>query len=247
MAADVAADLKTWSPTAVNNSPADTTTVGANLGTNLREIQKVIRQDMANTSVDVASGATADIGAAASDYVRITGTTTITGLGTVSGGIWKCVRFAGALTLTHNATSLILPGGVNILTAAGDIGFFKSEGSGNWRCMGWLPASRSTYEAQAQTLTDAATVNWDASVGQVATLTLGGNRTMAAPTNLKAGYYSLKVIQDATGSRTITWNSVFKWPAGTAPTLTTTAAGVDVFSFFCDGTNLYGSYGLNFS
>jgi hypothetical protein len=94
----------------------------------------------------------------------------------------------------------------------------------------------------SQTLTDGATINWDTSLGQVATITLGGARTMAAPTNLKVGTYILHVVQDGVGGRTITWNSVFKWPAGVAPTLTTTANRRDLFSFVCDGTNLYGSY-----
>ena len=94
----------------------------------------------------------------------------------------------------------------------------------------------------SQTLTDAATISWDTSLGQVAYVTLGGNRTMAAPTNLKVGTYILHVLQDGSGSRTITWNSIFKWPAGVAPVLTTTAGRRDLFSFVCDGTNLYGSY-----
>jgi hypothetical protein len=93
-----------------------------------------------------------------------------------------------------------------------------------------------------QTLTDGATINWNTALGQIATVTLGGNRTMAAPTNLKVGTYILNVIQDGTGSRTITWNSVFKWTAGVAPPLTTAANSRDVFSFFSDGTNLYGSF-----
>ncbi len=96
--------------------------------------------------------------------------------------------------------------------------------------------------ALSQTLTDGVTINWDVSLGRVATVTLAGNRIMAAPTNLKIGTYILHVIQDATGSRTLTWNSVFKWTAGVAPVLTTTANARDVFSFVSDGTNLYGSY-----
>lgn len=96
-----------------------------------------------------------------------------------------------------------------------------------------------------QTLTDGATVNWDLSAGAVATLTLGGNRTMAAPTNLVVGTYILHIIQDGTGSRTITWNGVFKWQSGVAPTLTTTASRRDICSFICDGTNMYGSYMLD--
>jgi len=85
-------------------------------------------------AVSVASATTADIGAALSNLVNITGTTTITGLGTVASGAMRLVRFAGILTLTHNATSLILPGARNIITAANDVAIFVSEGSGNWRC-----------------------------------------------------------------------------------------------------------------
>lgn len=91
--------------------------------------------------VDVASATTTDIGAAASNYVRITGTTTITGLGTIASGARRKVVFGGILTLTHNATSLILPTGANITTAAGDCAEFESEGSGNWRCTNYMRAN----------------------------------------------------------------------------------------------------------
>jgi hypothetical protein len=88
-------------------------------------------------------------------------------------------------------------------------------------------------------LTDAATVAWD-TTNQVATFTfVSSNRTMGAPTNLKDGaFYALAVIQNA-GSNTLTWNSVFKWAAGTAPTLSTAAGAKDYFTFRSDGTNLY--------
>jgi len=93
------------------------------------------------------------------------------------------------------------------------------------------------------TLTDGATINWDCD-NQVAKVTLGGNRTMAAPTNMKNGAtYILRVYQDGTGSRTITWNAVFRWPGGTAPTLTTTAGKMDIITFTSDGTNMYGVIG----
>jgi len=90
------------------------------------------------------------------------------------------------------------------------------------------------------TLTDGATISWNTAEGQVAEVTLGGNRTMAAPTNVKDGaFYSLKVIQDGTGSRTISWNAVFKFTGATAPTLSTAANSVDFVVFSSDGTNLY--------
>lgn len=91
--------------------------------------------------VDVASAATCNIGAAASNYVRITGTTGITAFDTVASGIKRSVVFADALTITHNGTSLILIGGANITTVAGDTAEFVSEGSGNWRCLDYRRAS----------------------------------------------------------------------------------------------------------
>ncbi len=133
--ADVQGSLYSWSATAASNKPADTDAVGTGLGANIRELQKVIRQDLANAATDLASASTCDIGGVASNYVNITGTTPITSFGTVSAGIWKFVKFAGALTLTHNSTSLILPGGTSILTVAGDTAIAVSEGSGNWRVL----------------------------------------------------------------------------------------------------------------
>lgn len=81
---------------------------------------------------DVASAATVDLAAQASRNLRITGTTTITSFGAAASGVTRELRFAAALTLTHNATSLILPGGANIATAAGDTATAISLGSGNW-------------------------------------------------------------------------------------------------------------------
>ena len=87
------------------------------------------------------------------------------------------------------------------------------------------------------TLTDQATVTWDASTQDVCKLTLGGNRTMAAPTNNTTGQFiSILVIQDGTGSRTLTWNAVFEFASDTAPTLTTTANLGDVFVFRYNGS-----------
>lgn len=83
-------------------------------------------------AADVASATTTDLGAVRGNFVDITGTTTITGLGTIAAGAFRWVRFTGSLTLTHNATSLILPGGGNIQTAANDRALFVSLGSGNW-------------------------------------------------------------------------------------------------------------------
>lgn len=97
----------------------------------------------------IASAATTSIGALPGQNVTVTGTTTITSFGTVREGIIKFVTFSGILTLTHNATSLILKGGANITTAAGDTATFVSEGSGNWRCLSYDKASGEAVVASA--------------------------------------------------------------------------------------------------
>ena len=95
------------------------------------------------------------------------------------------------------------------------------------------------YNAEA-TLTDGATITWDVSTSPVAKVTLGGARTISAPTNGATGQFiSLAVIQDATGSRTLTWNSVYEFTADTAPTLTTTPSKADLFVFRYNGTVWY--------
>jgi len=87
-----------------------------------------------------------------------------------------------------------------------------------------------------QTLTDGATVNWDTDLGASAQVTFAGNRTMAAPTNIKqGGRYYLRVIQDVTGGRHPTWNSVFK----NVPPIDETPSAITYLEFGCDGTNLY--------
>jgi hypothetical protein len=137
--ANIDSSLKNWSTTASSNQPdaADAATIQADL----QQLQATVRQDLASKGADISSAGTTDLGAVAGLMHDITGTTTITGLGTVSSGIWKIIKFEGTLTLTHNATSLILPGGANITTADGDIGVFISEGSGNWRCVSYSPAT----------------------------------------------------------------------------------------------------------
>lgn len=102
------------------------------------------------------------------------------------------------------------------------------------------PATQTQY-ATLQTLTDAASISWNTSTAQVAQVTLAGNRALANPASLLAGAtYVLLVKQDATGSRTLSFGSQYKFPDGTAPTLSTATNAVDLLSFFCDGSAMYG-------
>jgi hypothetical protein len=175
--ADVASNLKDWSTTASSNSPSDATTIGAGLADNFQQAQATVRQDLASKGADIASATTTDLGAVPGHQHDITGTTTITGFGAVSAGIWKIIKFEGALTLTHNATSLILPGGANITTADGDVAIMVSEGSGNWRCASYTRTALGyvvgSYTGTATGLTtgETGTVNYTVH-GSVVTLDL---------------------------------------------------------------------------
>jgi hypothetical protein len=96
-----------------------------------------------------------------------------------------------------------------------------------------VAADKLLAAAAPQTLTDGATVAWDMSLGFNAKVTLGGNRTLTVSNPVVGIDYSLAVIQDGTGSRTMTWPASFDWGTTGAPTLTTTASKVDQLIFRC--------------
>jgi hypothetical protein len=174
-----------------------------------------------------------------------------TGFGT-SGQVLQSNGSAAAPTWVTPAagtvTSVAGTGTVNGLTLTGTVTSTGSLTLGGTLSLVSPPPIGTTTPAEVKVttgwspnfaLTDAATVAWD-TTNQVATFTfVSTNRTMGAPTNLKNGaFYALAVIQNG-GSNTLTWNSVFKWAAGTAPTLSTAAGAKDYFTFRSDGTNLY--------
>ena len=169
--ADVSSDLKNWSTTAASNNPTDSTVISSGLADNFQQLQATVRQDLASKGADIASASTTDLGAVPGLFHDITGTTSITSFGTVAAGIWKVIKFENTLTLTHNATSLILPTGANITTANGDVAIVSSEGSGNWRCHSYMRAS-------GQPIATAVSV---ASLATSGNVTVGG--TLAASGN----------------------------------------------------------------
>ena len=217
---------------------------------------------LANSAITI-NGTSTSLGGS----ISVGTVTSVTGTAPVvsSGGATPAISMAAASTSTDGyltstdwntfngkgsgtVTSVGGTGTVNGLTLTGTV-----TSSGNLTLGGTLslvspPPIGTTTPAEVKVttgwspnyaLTDAATIAWD-STNQVATFTfVSNNRTMGAPTNLKNGaFYALAVIQNA-GSNTLTWNSVFKWAAGTAPTLSTAAGAKDYFTFRSDGTNLY--------
>lgn len=137
--ADVASSLRNWSTTLGSNAPTSATTIGSGLAPNFQQIQATLRNELATRSASVTAAATTDIGTKDEGTVLVTnaaGTIAITSFGTVSAGIKKLVTFTvsgGSLSITYNATSMILPGSANITVATGDSLLAESLGSGNWK------------------------------------------------------------------------------------------------------------------
>jgi hypothetical protein len=92
-----------------------------------------------------------------------------------------------------------------------------------------------------QELTDGANISWDMDSGGFAYVTLGGNRTLDNPTNVEAGgTYKILINQDATGGRTLSFGSNFKFPGNVEPTLSSGAGDVDMLEFIAyDSSTLY--------
>lgn len=168
--------LKDYSATAGNNTTLGGITLDGGTMT-VSQLDNAIRALMADIAAqgvhvvdyegaDMASAATTNLANATGRSLDITGTTTITAFGTVDAGRVFILRFTGVLTLTHNATSLILPGAANITTAAGDVAFMKSEGSGNWRCILYQRASgRAVVTGLPSSSTDNAAARYDGTSG----------------------------------------------------------------------------------
>ena len=95
--------------------------------------------------------------------------------------------------------------------------------------------------------TDGATITFDMDVSNLHTVTLGGNRVLAV-SNVDVGQkFTIRLVQDGTGTRTVTWFSTIKWPGGLTPTLTTTGGKTDVFGFICTAANTYDGFVIGYN
>ena len=147
-----------------------------------------------------------------------------------TGGADATVTSNGAYNLVLDTNSGTNSGNITITDGAnGDIEF-TNNGTGK------VKFNDAAYFPEA-TLTDASTISWDVQSSPVAKVTLGANRSLGAGTNGVAGQFvSLLVIQDGTGSRTLSFNAAYEFKDDTAPTLTTTASKGDLFVFRYNGS-----------
>jgi hypothetical protein len=174
--------------------------------------------------------------------------------GTISAALTGNASTATALATARNIQGVAFDGTANITvvtagsgisvtgTAVANTGVLSVNGNaGAITNVAATNAAQSFSAAQRGTvmaLTDGATITPDFAAGNNFSVTLGGNRTLANPSNLTAGQSGTIVItQDGTGSRTLAYGSNWKSPGGTAPTLTTTASAVDVIAYYVESAS----------
>jgi hypothetical protein len=205
--------------------------------------------------VDVASAATTDIGLQNSNFLRITGTTTITSFGTNYRGP-RFIRFAGAVTLTNSA-SLILPGGINYTTVAGDVLIAVPKATAGV-ADGWvivhsktlvdpeLVGAIYTNGSVRSNIVAMAALDIDCSTGNYFTKTIAANSTFtfSNPPASRAYAFTLELTHT---SGTVTWPSSVQWPSSSAPALI--AAKTSLFVFVTDdgGTRWRGISNTNYT
>ena len=210
-----------------------------------------------NATITLPSSSTVAIGAAASNNIIISGSTTITAFDTVTEGRWKLVHYTGAVPITYNGTSMQLIGGVSRTMASGDCSWWKSLGSGNWKEVNYIPfagyvtplfltntlasyaklssnnvyTGTNTFAAVRETYIAIPSSNLDLSLGNYYSKTITGNTTLTL-TNIPASGIGQTFVLQLTngGAYTTTLWSGIKWQGGTPPTLT--ASGRDDITFF---------------
>lgn len=123
------------------------------------------------------------------------------------------------------------------IATLGTAAFLDEATSAQWRnnTADKVLSTDQTWGAMAEvSLTDAATIAVDLSTGFDFTVTLGGNRTLGNPTNVKVGQRGrIRIVQDGTGSRTLGYGSNWEFVNATAPVLSTAAAAQDILYYDC--------------
>ena len=149
---------------------------------------------------------------------------------------------SGGKTVVTIPSSFTAPTGtgfVHVTAGVLDAASVAETGSDNV-----VRATRPTVKNVAettQTLSDGANIAWDMDSGGFATVTITANRQLSNPTNMRNGAsYILIVKQDGSGGHTLTYDTAYKWPSGTAPTVAAGVNAISILTFISDGTSMFG-------
>lgn len=165
--------------------------------------------------------------------------TTVPEMRLYTGSAWVAAYVSGAsYLLTANNLSELTASAATVRTNLGlAIGTDVQAYDADTAKLDVVQTFTVAQRGAVSTLTDGTTITPDFAAANNFSVTLGGNRTLANPTNLTAGQSGvIRIAQDGTGSRTLAYGSYFKFPQGTAPTLTTTASAVDVLCYYVEST-----------
>jgi hypothetical protein len=193
---------------------------------------------------DVATGNALISGGVGADpsYGKIGLTTHVSGILPVANG--------GTGTSTLTANNVVLGNGTSAVqfVAPSTSGYMLVSNGTTWTSTNTItstilsaPTINDGYTEETVTANTSTAYTVSLANGTFQILTLTGNCTFTFPTATAGQSFMMFLKQDATGSRTVTWPAVVKWPASTAPTITATASKGDKFVFTADGTNWLGS------
>jgi hypothetical protein len=236
-----------WSSTAAQNTViAD---ININEGCPPSTINNAIRELMAQVK-DFQTGADGD-GLTVGGNLVVSGTATISGnvtLGNVSLGAVTAtsLNVSGSSTMTTATFSSVVTDSISEKTSAAGVtvdGLLVKDGGVN------NPTVTNYVESVVAigTVTSSHTISLTNGTVQTATLTASTACTFTMPTATAGKSFILLLKQAAsTGNGTATFTGV-KWDAGGAPTVTSTAGKMDIFTFIADGTNWYGSYSKGYT
>ena len=151
-------------------------------------------------------------------------------------------KLAHAITVVTSLTAPLIEGTTSIQTPLieytdGDDAIAIADGGGV--TLSQAATFSKAVKTPLKSNSDGATVTFDLNEANTHTVTLGDNRTLAISNETAGQKFIINLVQDGTGSRTVTWFSTIKWAGGSAPTLTTTANKADSFGFLCTGTDAY--------
>jgi hypothetical protein len=224
-AADVTADRTITFPDVTGTviTTGDTGTVTSTMIANGAIVDADINASAAISGSKIVAGTTSVVG-----VVQLTDSTSSTSTSTAA--------TPNAVKSAYDLANAALPktGG----TMTGAITFAAGQTISGYAALATAQSFTAAQRGSVVALTDGASITPDFALSNNWSVTLGGNRTLANPSNLTAGQSGTIVItQDGTGSRTLAYGSNWKFPGGTAPTLTTTASAVDVIAYYVESAS----------